>query len=63
MNRTPTLHSGVTGYSVRVLKAKTKSFVHVSASSKRIFHKISDPAHAQLFSAEAALDAFDDVKL
>ena len=60
---TPTWHLGVMGYSVRVLKAKPKSVVRLSTGSERTFRRISDPANAHLFSAEAALKAFAEVQI
>jgi hypothetical protein len=58
----PTWHSGVMGYSVRVLKAKPKAVVRLSAGSERTFRKISEATNAHLFTAEAALQAFADVQ-
>ncbi len=51
------------GYSVRVLKSRPKDVVRIGTESARTFRKISDPANAHLFSAEAALEAFSDVKI
>lgn len=59
----PTWHSGSMGYSVRVLKVKPKTVVRLSAGAECTFRKISDPANAHLFSAEAALQAFADVQI
>jgi hypothetical protein len=59
----PARHSSVTGYSVRVLKIKPKAVVRLSTGSEHTFRKISDPANAHLFSAEAALEAFADVQV
>ncbi|WP_304305868.1 hypothetical protein [Pseudacidovorax intermedius] len=61
MQLMPTLRAGRVGYSVRVLKAKPRSVVRLSAASESTFRKISDPANAHLFTAEAALAAFADI--
>lgn len=59
----PTLRAGRQGYSVRLLKAKPRSVVRLSAASERTFRKVSDPANAHLFTAEAALAAFVDIEV
>ncbi|MDP9919041.1 hypothetical protein J2W24_004710 [Variovorax boronicumulans] len=58
----PTLRAARQGYSVRVLKRPPQAVVRVSEQTAKTFRKISDPANASLFTAEAALKAFAHIK-
>jgi len=49
------------GYSVRLLKPKSRSVVRLAPETERTFRAISDPANAHLFTAEAALAALAHV--